>query len=152
MEILMKKLVIVAFLFVAINVSAKILKCEVVDPTNPTSWPNEYILIQLDHNVTYLDYIHKIPNSDGTFTDKIEKFYEGLNRGGHVVSYCNPNENDYDRLSGRISLYSQCNLEDGGKLFFDASLSLKESGTIDILILPYTSGTIERKIDVSICL
>jgi hypothetical protein len=137
--------------FLAANVSAKTLRCEVVDTVYPPTWPKKVISIQVEAAVISIDYIHKIPNPDGTFKDKIETIYGGLNRGGYKVNYCNPNDNEYNASTGKISIFSECIYGSGDKLFFDAELSASTSGYIEITLLPFGSDLVERKIPVSAC-
>lgn len=132
--------------------SAKNLKCEIKDSLSPPAWPKEYISLQLDRYVSSVDYVHKVPNADGSFRDKVESLYAGSNRAGYTVTYCNPNDNDYIESLGRISLYSECAYGNAGdRLFFHAHLSTKGEGSINITVLPMGGDTIDREIAVSAC-
>lgn len=118
----------------------------------PFRWAKESISVELDRQVSSIDFFHKIPNGDGTFKDNVENLYAGLNRGGFVVSYCNPNENEFFEPTGKINLYSRCVYgPNADKLFFDAQLSVKTDGFINISLYPIDGNTIERTIHISAC-
>ena len=148
----MKNIFIGLLLMQSIPSFAKTLKCEIKDSLKPPSWPKEYVLVEMGRYVSSLDFVHKISNDDGTFKDRIENLYSGLNRGGFTVTYCNPNDNEFIEPIGKINLYSQCAYgPNADKLFFDAQLNIKTDGSIKISLYSIDGNNIERMINVSAC-
>jgi hypothetical protein len=140
----------VFFLLLGTNLSAMTLSCEVSESNNVRNVTKDLLLIRLENVVISIDYVHKIPSPDGTFSDKIENLFGGSNRGGYTVSYCNPSENEYSRFNGRITVFALCTYGSSGRLLFDANFSTKENGSLEVAG-SLGNDQVNRKVLVSTC-
>lgn len=84
-----------------------------------------------------IQYIHRDLEPDGSYKEISEDLYSQFNRGGHTVSYCNPDTNEFLEDSGKFNLYSICSTPPttGYRVNFSARFSTSEVGSIRISAL-----------------
>lgn len=150
----MNRLVFIVSALISTTTLAATWNCPVKDSTNPPTWPKEYVSIvttQTEKQISTISYVSKIPNSDGTFTDKSQVIFSMIDsiRGGYKVDYCNPNENEFRDYSSTYSLYSNCGVDP--QAFFSSKFTFKDGGDINFTVLLKDGTEVNRDIGFSTC-
>jgi hypothetical protein len=151
----MKLLSALLILCVSSSAFADVWNCTVKDPTKPASWPDERVTAEFDEfDLQTINYIHQIPNGDGTFKEQLELIYSVPQRirGGFAVAYCASNDGHVSLQYGMVNMLSKCATADKQlPLTFRADLRTKQDGSLWALIQDLQGDNISRSISISPC-
>lgn len=158
---MMKFTLAIVLLSVSSLASGAVLTCLVDDSAAPASWPKEYLKVQTyqasadSFRVSTIDYIHQLPNDDGTFSEKAEALYGAGIRAGLKVQACASSDRNEVQQSGDIVIHSDCRSTDAAQIttqiLFSSHLSTQTDGSLSIYLWQPGQDQIQRKISTAAC-